>query len=73
MPNDAKLGFVLGVALVIAVAILFFRREIPTEPQPRAANVGPMEVARPSHRGRPLPVKPATLAPTEESGGETNR
>ena len=27
MPNDAKLGLVVGVGLVIAVAVLFFRKE----------------------------------------------
>jgi hypothetical protein len=27
MPNDAKLGLVLGVALVLLIAVLFFRRE----------------------------------------------
>ena len=29
MPNDAKLGLVVGVSLVIAVAVVFFRKEIP--------------------------------------------
>ena len=27
MPNDAKLGLVVGVALVLLIAILFFRPE----------------------------------------------
>jgi hypothetical protein len=71
MPNDAKLGFVLGVALVIAVAVLFFRRDVPVSAQPRAVSVAPAELGRPPHRGRPLPVTPATLAPSEEPG-ETN-
>jgi nucleoid-associated protein YgaU len=30
MPNDAKLGLVLGVSLVIAVAVVFFRRDLVT-------------------------------------------
>ena len=29
MPNDAKLGLVVGVGLVIAVAVLFFRKDTP--------------------------------------------
>ena len=27
MPNDAKLGLVLGVALVLVIAVVFFRKE----------------------------------------------
>ena len=53
MPNDAKLGMVFGVGLVIIVAVIFFRRDttaadafatIPkstpavTQPPPRASN-----------------------------------
>jgi hypothetical protein len=30
MPNDAKLGLVLGVGLVIAVGVVFFRRDLAT-------------------------------------------
>jgi nucleoid-associated protein YgaU len=30
MPNDAKLGLVFGVGLVIAVAVVFFRRDLVT-------------------------------------------
>jgi hypothetical protein len=36
MPNDAKLGLAVGVGLVIAIAVVFFRKELPapvaTEP-----------------------------------------
>lgn len=32
MPNDAKLGLVVGLALVIAVAVVFFRKDVPTNP-----------------------------------------
>jgi hypothetical protein len=28
MPNDAKLGLVLGVGLVIAVGVVFFRKDL---------------------------------------------
>lgn len=37
MPNDAKLGLVVGMALVLLIAVLFFRRE----PTPNAATPGP--------------------------------
>jgi len=30
MPNDAKLRMVVGVGLVIAVAVIFFRKELPS-------------------------------------------
>jgi hypothetical protein len=29
MPNDAKLGLVLGVGVVLAVALIFFRQDNP--------------------------------------------
>jgi hypothetical protein len=29
MPNDAKLGLVIGVSLVIAVALMLFRKDAP--------------------------------------------
>jgi hypothetical protein len=32
MPNDAKLGLVVGVVVVIAVAVVFFRKEAPASP-----------------------------------------
>jgi nucleoid-associated protein YgaU len=40
MPNDAKLGLVLGVGLVVAIAVVFFRKEPATAdaaPRPAAA------------------------------------
>ncbi len=36
MPNDAKLGLVVGMALVLLIAVLFFRRE-PTAASENAA------------------------------------
>jgi nucleoid-associated protein YgaU len=30
MPNDAKLGLVVGVGLVIAVGVVFYRKDAPT-------------------------------------------
>ena len=31
MPNDAKLGLVTGLAMVVLIALLFFRKEAPAE------------------------------------------
>jgi nucleoid-associated protein YgaU len=51
MPSDAKLGLVLGVAVVIAVAVVFFRKG-PAETNPAATSVrsAPGAPARPAPR-----------------------
>lgn len=45
MPNDAKLGLVLGVGLTITVAVLFFRKDVAIVPPaamvPGAAQTAP--------------------------------
>jgi hypothetical protein len=38
MPNDAKLGLVVGVSLVIVVAVFFFRNDAPAL-DPAAATI----------------------------------
>ena len=48
MPNDAKLGLVVGVGLVIAVAVLFFHKEPPAG--------APAGEAAPAGIVRPLPL-----------------
>ena len=53
MPNDAKLGLVVGVGLVIAVAVLFFRKEPPAASP--AGEAAPAGIVRPI----PLPGAPA--------------
>jgi nucleoid-associated protein YgaU len=45
MPNDAKLGLVVGVGLVITVAVVFFRRDVPGIVDPAAHSVQPMPAA----------------------------
>jgi nucleoid-associated protein YgaU len=32
MPNDARLGLVVGVGLVIMIAVLFYRKDLPAQP-----------------------------------------
>jgi nucleoid-associated protein YgaU len=44
MPNDAKLGMVVGVGLVIVVAVLFYRKELPVQGSP-TTNVAGMPQA----------------------------
>jgi nucleoid-associated protein YgaU len=67
MPNDAKLGLVVGVGLVIAAAVLFFRKEqqadAPSgEPVP-AGIVRPMPPPPlPSGPVRAAPAHPTSLA-----------
>lgn len=43
MPNDAKLGLIVGVATIILVAVVFFRKEAPASatPSPSATIVKP--------------------------------
>ncbi len=62
MPNDAKLGLVVGVALVIAVAVVFFRREAPVGGP--ATNVQPGPAMMP-----PAPTTTNAFARTMSRGG----
>lgn len=56
MANDAKLGLVLGVAIVLVIALVFFRSE------PLAAR-GTVETARPATSiSRDAPPEPIDLA-----------
>ena len=55
MPNDAKLGLVVGVGLVIAVAVLFFRKEAPAG--------APAGEAAPAGIVRPIPPPPLPSGP----------
>ena len=54
MPNDAKFGLIVGVTVVIAISVVFFRKEPgrlpPRAGQTAAAAVGTSNVpAAPSH------------------------
>jgi len=62
VPNDAKLGLVVGVALVIAVAVVFFRREAPAGGP--ATNVQPGPAMMP-----PAPTTTNAFARTTSRGG----
>jgi nucleoid-associated protein YgaU len=67
MPNDAKLGLILGVALVIAVAVVFFRKEAgpggpPTNDWASAKARETGSLTPSSRPYRSVPAKTATLA-----------
>jgi len=74
MPNDAKLGLVVGVGLVITVAVLFFRKDMTVgspngEPAP-AGIVRPIPPSsRPDDRLRTALAHPT--ARTEETPAQT--
>jgi nucleoid-associated protein YgaU len=55
MPNDAKLGLVVGVGLVIAVAVLFFRKDPAADP---AAATSVQPVAPPPRYTPPVRTRP---------------
>jgi hypothetical protein len=50
MPNDAKLGLVVGVSLVIVIAVFFFRKEAPALDPAAATIVKPLSDAAPPPR-----------------------
>jgi hypothetical protein len=73
MPNDAKLGLVVGVGLVIAIAVIFFRKDDltpkPEEEPDAATSVKPAPVVpRDVPRGQIRPTKAKPALRDEESG-----
>src|SRR4051794_14412719 len=72
MPNDAKLGMVVGVGLVILVAVIFFRKDLVTGDQPvdrtAATTLNPAASAPPAApRNQVSPVKGKTMSRSEET------
>lgn len=69
MPNDAKLGLVVGVGVVIAIAVVFTRKD-PAAARPQPADVAaaaapsspksaPARPADSPRKGQPPPARPA--------------
>ena len=58
MPNDAKLGLVAGVTIVVLIAALFFRRD-PTHADPPGVTASPKAAAS----DLPPPPLPRESAP----------
>ena len=73
MPNDAKLGLVVGVGLVIAVAVVFFRKDVAaTRPQAESTvaatpSVSSAPEASSSPRGQYRPVKARAATRNDDS------
>ncbi len=71
MPNDAKLGLVVGVGLVIAVAVLFFRKDMSVgSPNGEPAPAGIVRPMLPSSRRR---TRCAPRWPTRRPGRRRRR
>ena len=73
MPNDAKLGMVVGVSLVIVVAVFFFRQQAPAIDPAAATIVKPEPAATPPpilpSNGRTVKAKTTAEALEDESDG----
>jgi hypothetical protein len=54
MPNDAKLGLIVGMAVVIAIAVVFFRKA-PGLPGPRGGEPAAVAVGANSVPANPNP------------------
>jgi hypothetical protein len=71
MPNDAKLGLVAGVALVIAVAVIYFHNDLTAGKTPAdaaaATVVGPTAARPTSQQSVSRTVKGKTLAGAAQS------
>jgi hypothetical protein len=59
MPNDAKLGLVLGVSLVVVIGMVFFRADAPANggnsPPTTSLNSTPDPLTQGSTQANPLP------------------
>ena len=77
MPNDAKLGLIVGVGLVIGVAVVFFRKDLGSPERPgEPSYVTPVRSTRaaPANpRGTYRSVKAKAVTQEEEKGGEEDR
>jgi hypothetical protein len=75
MPNDAKLGLVVGVSLVIVVAVFFFRAETPAVDPAAATIVKPppdlTPPPLPMGNGRAVQAKPTAADKGLETREET--
>jgi nucleoid-associated protein YgaU len=73
MQNDAKLGLLVGVGLVILVAVVFFRKEPGPGGAPNAlpASLGTAPAAAPRDLYRPVKANPTASVPAAaEPDGE---
>jgi hypothetical protein len=76
MPNDAKLGLIVGVGLVIGVAVVFFRKDLgPPQGPGEPAFVTPLSATRaaPANPRTTYRSVKAKAVAEEERGGEEAR
>lgn len=74
MTNDAKLGLVAGVGLVIVVAVVFFRKDL-TPDRPGGENpvvATPATAPRVPGRGSPRPVRATTTTRSRSDAAVLN-
>jgi hypothetical protein len=75
VPNDAKLGLVIGLGLVIAVAVIYFRNDSSRKPEesPAATAVKPASATRhlppPRGQARATKARPTVHADPAQQGG----
>ena len=70
MPNDAKLGLAVGVGLVIAVAVVYYRTESATSTADPAATIIQQEQTDPPPALRNSRRTPTTSTARAESGSK---
>ena len=70
MPNDAKLGLVVGVGLVIAIGVLFFRKDPGSAPGTSPAGAAVQAAGATPGRG---PYRPARGRTVARSSPESDR
>lgn len=72
MPNDARLGLVIGVGLVITVALVFFRKDLisrkPSGDPAAASTNSPVKVPPTPPRSGPRPAKARTVSQSATDG-----
>jgi hypothetical protein len=67
MPNDAKLGLVLGIGLVIVLGVVFFRRELSPEVSATGTPAAVTPVRAPGQRGQFRPAQAKVMSQGEST------
>jgi nucleoid-associated protein YgaU len=71
MPNDAKIGLVVGVGLVIAVAVVFYRKDAPTASPAAIDKAAPVTPAGRSSGNNAAVAKATSVLRHTVQAGET--
>jgi hypothetical protein len=77
MPNDAKLGLVVGVSLVIVAAVFFFRKDAPAVDPAAATIVKPARMttppSMPASNGRTVQAKTTGSALADDAAEQARK